>query len=575
MPYIFNHKNIPILCGILLIIIGGLCSFFWGSSQQTHLRIGETKSVNLPFELLLKDFHIQYTEGSEIPQDFHCQFIIIDQGIQTSGEVSSNHNFHYHGYKILQQGYDKDLQGCTLLVRYDSIGTSLVYLGYGILSLSLLIMLCRKNGLFRSLLRSLSFFAITLLPLTSFTQPLIISRTDADKFGELSIYYNNRIAPFDSYAQDYCRTVFSKGNQGYSPTQVVLNVYLFPEKWPTNTPQPALKLFPQENQWLSPEEYRHCTNSTDTLFVAHILDLLKISILDNDTAQTKNIIQAISIFQEKRCPAIDRKREKLEIFYNKSKIELFSSLCIIGLAIVSFILLLLKKNNAPGLIFLISSLILVFANLILRCHITAQTPFGNTHDTLLCLCFGIILISLITLRKLPLLAHIGMFFAGFVFLTTYLIIGDGFSSITPILQSPWLSIHVALTMTGYSFLAFTFLIAVVSIIHIFIKNNEIKTQKFTSLSRIFGILGIVFLAFGIMSGSVWANISWGSYWSWDPKETWALVTLIAYSITIWQSDKLIKSKALWYHIAMAASFFLLLITYFGVNIWFGGMHSYQ
>ena len=86
--------------------------------------------------------------------------------------------------------------------------------------------------------------------------------------------------------------------------------------------------------------------------------------------------------------------------------------------------------------------------------------------------------------------------------------------------------------------------------------------------------GVFFLASGIITGSVWANVSWGCYWNWDPKETWALITLLIYAVAVHRSDIPILRKPTVYHIFMLLAFISVLFTYFGVNFLLGGMHSY-
>lgn len=136
----------------------------------------------------------------------------------------------------------------------------------------------------------------------------------------------------------------------------------------------------------------------------------------------------------------------------------------------------------------------------------------------------------------------------------------------PILNTVWLRIHVTFVMLSYSIFTICF---VSSIIWLARKN---KPEYLEQLERILHHAGVYLLAFGIITGSWWANISWGNYWNWDPKETWALVTLIAYSVPF-HFEKCFANKKI-YAIFMVCALAFVLMTYFGVNLWMPGLHSY-
>lgn len=565
--------------GILFILAGGLCTH-WGSfTQQIHLRKGESSSNELPFKIQLTDFDIQYHDGTLTPTNFTSRLILIKEDKLIEKQVSCNHPVNFDGFSIIQQGYDKDLQGSILLIRHDSWGAPLVFIGYLLTAIGFIVFLCHQESPFRKLLRQLSFILILFLPIYGFANDLAISTDEANAFSRLSIYYNGRIAPFESYARDYCNSVFPKNHvtRQASCTQTVLDIYLFPEHWPASTPKPLMRIFPQENQWLTPE-FNHLGQTSDSLFVGHILDLLKLSICHSDTAQSHYIIQSIRLFQDKRNPSINRQKEKAELVYHQYHFELMASLSLILLALIEFLISFLNKKNPKwrrrGIVLHLIAFVMLIFDLIIRRYISGHSPLGNTHDTMLCLSIGVLIISFFISQKLKSINFLGILFAGLILFSAYLIEGDGFSTLTAILQSPWLNIHVSITMLAYSCFCFTLLLALVSFIFIGLRKNEEELRNCTNMSKILCILGVVFLAFGIMTGSVWAQISWGSYWTWDPKETLALLTLIAYSSTLIGNRFIVKKKSFWYHIGIFLSFLFLLTTYFGVNLWFGGMHSY-
>ena len=100
------------------------------------------------------------------------------------------------------------------------------------------------------------------------------------------------------------------------------------------------------------------------------------------------------------------------------------------------------------------------------------------------------------------------------------------------------------------------------------------SARLADISMLLLYFGVFFLAAGIISGSFWANVSWGCYWNWDPKETWALITLLIYAVAVHRSDISFLRKPVIFHIFLLLAFVSVLFTYFGVNFLLGGMHSY-
>ena len=132
----------------------------------------------------------------------------------------------------------------------------------------------------------------------------------------------------------------------------------------------------------------------------------------------------------------------------------------------------------------------------------------------------------------------------------------------PVLNSRLLPLHIATIMMAYTLLFFIFLSSLVGII-----KSKLR-QTTLHLSQLLLFPAIAFLCYGIFIGAIWANVSWGTYWSWDPKETWALITLMVYAVPAHRSIRMNR------HVYMTLAFLSILITYFGVNFFLGGMHSY-
>ena len=142
----------------------------------------------------------------------------------------------------------------------------------------------------------------------------------------------------------------------------------------------------------------------------------------------------------------------------------------------------------------------------------------------------------------------------------------------PVLRSPFFSIHIATIVTAYALLLG---MLVVGIIAIFKPKETARLEQLKSLSTAMLYPAVALLAMGIFIGAVWANVSWGNYWSWDPKEVWALITLLIYAAPL--HGKLWKTfdKPLFFHIYSILAFLSVVITYFGVNMLLGGVHAYN
>ena len=169
--------------------------------------------------------------------------------------------------------------------------------------------------------------------------------------------------------------------------------------------------------------------------------------------------------------------------------------------------------------------------------------------------------------------------SGFFLLVSHISRMDpAISHLMPVLNSPLLSIHVSIIMMSYALLSLTFICGLTALLlHQFSKSApapHTQLQALHVLSRLFLYPALATLALGIFVGAVWANISWGQYWSWDPKEVWALITLMVYSVAVHTHSLPRLHRPLVYHLYMVVAFLTVLMTYFGVNYFLGGMHSY-
>ena len=141
----------------------------------------------------------------------------------------------------------------------------------------------------------------------------------------------------------------------------------------------------------------------------------------------------------------------------------------------------------------------------------------------------------------------------------------------PVLRSPFFSLHISTIVTAYALLLGILVVGIIALIK---PKDKDRLERLKGLSTAMLYPAVALLAIGIFIGAVWANVSWGNYWSWDPKEVWALITLLIYAAPL--HDKLWRSfqKPLFFHIYGILAFLSVLITYFGVNLLLGGVHAY-
>lgn len=217
--------------------------------------------------------------------------------------------------------------------------------------------------------------------------------------------------------------------------------------------------------------------------------------------------------------------------------------------------------------------------LVLRWIIRGTVPMGNGYETMLLMSWLILLASMVAYRRFHIVLTFGFLLAGFFLLVAHISDMDPqISHLMPVLQSPLLSIHVSVIMMAYALLALTFLCGLTAIVLRFLnRRNERLSEQLASLallSKLFLYPAMTALGLGIFIGAIWANISWGQYWSWDPKETWALITFMIYAVALHEGSLPSLRRPMTFHIYMVFAFLSILMTYFGVNYLLGGMHSY-
>ena len=151
------------------------------------------------------------------------------------------------------------------------------------------------------------------------------------------------------------------------------------------------------------------------------------------------------------------------------------------------------------------------------------------------------------------------------------------TTLVPVLKSPWLMIHVSVTIAAYGFFGISLLLGLSNLIIMSIAKGETALLRIKELSIINNmslLVGLALMTIGTFLGGIWANESWGRYWSWDPKETWALITVVIYAI-VTHVHLVKKLNNYWFfNLSSVVAFASVIMTYLGVNYLLSGLHSY-
>jgi ABC-type transport system involved in cytochrome c biogenesis permease subunit len=196
---------------------------------------------------------------------------------------------------------------------------------------------------------------------------------------------------------------------------------------------------------------------------------------------------------------------------------------------------------------------------------------------------GIVLLSgLLVSGKQPVALALSLILAfTFLFVASMNNANPEIGNLVPVLKSYWLSIHVAVITSSYALFAMVMMMALVNLILYLVaspskfKQIQVNTGQMNAMIQMMIIIGLYLMTIGTILGAIWANESWGKYWGWDPKETWALISILIYAFV--GHMRLIPSlkNEFWTNMAAFWAFSSILMTFFGVNYFLSGMHSYS
>ena len=362
-----------------------------------------------------------------------------------------------------------------------------------------------------------------------------------------------------------------------------------------------LKIFPipghDNNKWVSyPELSSAGFTGTDSLYVKNILPMyiqaLRLAKTDGDYENATKLLESIKGFQKKYGAAVipSEKRIKAEITYNKYDIfkKLFSWFMYAGTLMFIFIVIqIFKENKLINILiktfkYIIIGLFLLHTlGLISRWYISGHAPWSDAYESMIYVAWATMGMGLLFARKSDITVASTAFVTSIILMIAHWNWMDpAIANLQPVLDSYWLMIHVAVIVASYGPFTLGMILGVVALLLMLLTNTknkakmELNIKELTIINELALTVGLVMLTIGNFLGGQWANESWGRYWGWDPKETWALISIMVYAFVLHM--RLVPGlRGRWFFNLMSIfAFASIMMTYFGVNFYLTGLHSY-
>ncbi len=363
----------------------------------------------------------------------------------------------------------------------------------------------------------------------------------------------------------------------------------------------VLRIFPvpgdENNKWVSHVDAADAgLKGMDSLYTQQILPIyfnaLQEAKKTGDYSKAEEFLNSIKSYQKKFGSEVMPSEEKIntEIIYNKYDVfrNLFWMYMLAGVVMLFFVILKIFKSNKfiDGFIYLSKIAIVILfilhtAGLIARWYLSGHAPWSDAYESMIYVAWATMLFGLIFGRKSDLTMASTAFVASMILMIAHWNWMDpAIANLQPVLDSYWLMIHVSIIVASYGPFTLGMILGVVSLILMILTNDrnkkkmDLNIKEITIITEMALTVGLVMLTIGNFLGGQWANESWGRYWGWDPKETWALVSIMVYAFVI--HIRLVPGmRSRWlFNFMSVVAFSSIMMTYFGVNFYLSGLHSY-
>lgn len=328
------------------------------------------------------------------------------------------------------------------------------------------------------------------------------------------------------------------------------------------------------------------------MFVSRILtwyvEEVQTSFQSGDWTKPDEIAGMISTYQQAKNKIEGVTPEKMasEIKYNR--LDVFSQckkgyLIFGGLLLVSAFASLFKRIRwirLSGWALCVAILAVFFFHMYgmgMRWYIAGYAPWSNSYETMVYVSWATVFAGLLFARRSLLTFALATLFGGTILFVSGLNWMDPqINPLVPVLKSPWLMFHVAVIVGAYGFFGISCLLGLVNLVMMSLKKPVLiqRIKELSIINEMSLLIGLALMTIGTFLGAIWANESWGRYWGWDPKETWALITMVVYAIVTHLHLMPFRNKLWLFNLSSVIAFYSVLMTFFGVNYFLSGMHSY-
>ncbi len=586
---------------LLVILAGALVTRLTASTSTLRLAPGESAVVDGD-TVCLRSFEVEMYPGTQAPRDFVS---VIEVG-GAAHTVSMNSPARAGRHVYYQSAYDPAAGTTVLTARADIPGTAVSYTGYALLALAIIWLLLTRG-------RAAAIAILLLAPAAASAAPRVIAPEAARALGDIYVYHSGRIMPMSTLASDFTlRVTGSTSYRGLSPEQFLSGWLFFYDDWRR---EPCIKvkgekaplaltdfftdsgvyrfadaahadandrfalvsqaaagslwrIFPAADscglRWLSPvDEQMPELALDDWRLVRHGMGYLAELAVHGRDAELAAAIGRIGRYQRLRAgddvlPTVAQVRAE-RVFLAMSRLPWVAVVLLVaGLALTLWTRPLLCGGVAAA------GALWTMAMIASGWIASGNIPLTDGPGTMMWLAAGTLAAAALLRRSQaqPLMLTVG------ALALCVALMGHrqpAISQAVPVLRSPLLSAHVLCVTAAYAMLAVMALCGAAALLG--------RRSLFSTARRLLRPAVLV-LALGIFIGAVWAGQSWGRYWGWDPKEVWALITMLVYSLPLHRRSLPMLGSDRAFAIFTTAAFVTVLITYFGVNFLLGGLHSY-
>lgn len=605
---VMGFGSLMLHVALVLILAGAGLTHFFGKQGSIGLALdapptdcwiqNDGMTARFPFSVSLVDCGMDYYDSAVAVRDYFS--ILSLDGVEH--KVSMNNVVDYRGYRFTQASIGE--RSSTLMVTHDPLGRGVTFGAYGLLFLSMVLILLRGKR-FHALIRKVMVTSLfVFVPLQMFSQPKTLQRPLAGSFGELLVVSGGRVCPGQTFAKDFCYKIYGKDRyKGLTAEQVLTGWIYYYDEW-KHEPMIRLKskearqllgkeyvalseLFTREGYLLEPLLRSHdvsadlMTDDEKVTIISAVVagklpslvgaDEYEIARLREDVASEIALGQYNSAnehLKELRVAQIRTGGDRIpssfsigaELLYNNLFYPLLAAIAAFAGGVAGIF-------GRRRISCVVCCLVCVYLTLVLALRWIAggHIPLATGFETMLVLAWLGSIFALVSSRKIPVILPTGLLVCGASLIVA--MIGSrnpAVSPLIPVLSSRLLSLHVMLVMSSYSLLA----IIAINSVACLVGRGSADVSRFLLYPAVF------LLAAGIFVGAIWADRSWGRYWGWDPKETWALITFFIYALPLHSSTFGVFRRDRTLDIYLLLAFLSVIMTYFGVNYLLSGLHSY-